>query len=161
MPSNLPLFRFPGGVPLRAAYVWKAVPFREHMPAISIFSASPHLRYCWCCAISVFVACCSKRIFRVPSRFSIFLFVLHVSKAYSSTGRMLDPYIFSFVLVRRIINFNMLMSTLKACAAMSILTRTSIMEAKRDYKSRSLDTVYLDLFRPINSVQLIPQCLNT
>ena len=42
-------------------------------------------------------------IYGVVDVFSVFLFVLHVSEAYTSTESMLDWYIFSFVLVWRVV----------------------------------------------------------
>ena len=42
----------------------------------------------------------------------MFLFVLHVSEAYSCTEQTLDLYIFSVVLVWRVVDFQMLVSLL-------------------------------------------------
>ena len=74
-------------------------------------------------AVSLYVTRCSKHILlrhlpsKPPSRLSVSVVVLHVSEADSSTGQMSDVYIFSFVLVWRILDFQMLVSLLKACAA--------------------------------------------
>ena len=47
----------------------------------------------------------------------IYLFVLHVSEAYRSSDQALDLYSFVVVLVWRVVDFHMLVSLLKACAA--------------------------------------------
>ena len=58
---------------------------------------------------------------KLMSRFSIFLFVLHVSATDNSTERTLDLCISSFVLVCRVVGFQMSVSLLKYYAAMLIL----------------------------------------
>ena len=62
------------------------------------------------------------------SQLALNLFVglpFHVSQAYSSTEQTLDLYIFSLVLVWRIVDFHMLVSLIKDCVGMQILVDIS------------------------------------
>ena len=107
--------------------MWKTIPVHAENTAKSSPSSLLHLIYdvvdvgaFWDFSLCyLLLPTFSQDSLEAPIELALYLLVCHVSEAYNSTEWTMDLYIFSFVLVWRVVDFQMLV--LKACAAMTIL----------------------------------------
>ena len=125
VPSGQPLF--PGGVHLRAARgrlllsVQRTWPSHRHRPCFTSLTRSIYHSQ-----LAAYYKDSSKAPFFKTSESALYLLlVLRVSDVYISKTWTLGLCIFSFVLVWRVVDFQMLVSLLEACATMPIFMEFS------------------------------------